>query len=78
MVFLPSTIPSRMARTNQASALQPGGDPGPVSVFFGVDTHRDFHVAVALSLQAPCWVRCTCRPAWLWLRGTLGMGYGAR
>jgi len=51
MVFLPSTIPSRMARTNLASSLQPGGDPGPVSVFIGVDTHRDFHVAVALSLQ---------------------------
>lgn len=51
MVFLPSTIPSRMARINLASALQPGGDPGPVSVLIGVDTHRDFHVAVALSLQ---------------------------
>ena len=51
MVFLPSTIPSRMARLNLASALQAGGDPGPASVFIGVDTHRDFHVAVALSLQ---------------------------
>jgi len=51
MVFLPSTIPSRMARTTLASALQPGGDPGPVSVLIGVPTQRDFHVAVALSLQ---------------------------
>jgi len=50
-VFLPSTIPSRMARTNMKTALQPGGDPGPVSVLIGVDTHCDFHVAVALSLQ---------------------------
>jgi len=51
MVFLPSTIPSRMALTNLAPALQPGGDPSPVSILIGVDTHLDFHVAVALSLQ---------------------------
>lgn len=51
MVFLPSTIPSRMAQTNLPSTPQPEGHPGPVSVFIGVDSHRDFHVAVALSLQ---------------------------
>jgi transposase len=51
MVFLPSTIPSRMARTNLASAPAPGGDSEPVSVYIGVDTHRDFHVAVALGGQ---------------------------
>jgi transposase len=40
-----------MARTNPASSPAPGDDPCPVSVFIGVETHRDFHVAVALSLQ---------------------------
>jgi transposase len=51
MVFLHSTIPSRRVRTNLASALQPGGDSDRVSVDIGVDTHRDFHVAVALIVQ---------------------------
>jgi transposase len=40
-----------MASTNVASAAEPVEDPGPALVFIGVDTHRDFHVAVALGLQ---------------------------
>lgn len=40
-----------MARSNLTSTAEPGEDPSPAPVFIGVDTHRDFHVAVALSLQ---------------------------